>query len=155
MENIEQNVEKSVSFFKKIGNWYYSARVRKEKIDTLIKQYESLITKNQELKTQDTELMDQILNIMTSIQGIEKEMTRLDDINADIKDVKKGLQKSLLFTLRNLHEELVYKRKWATASEKKEFCETYKAYHKLGENGVADSYFKEVMALPERHPGDD
>lgn len=151
MEQVEK-VEKGLSLFKKIGNWYYGARIRKDRIDKLIDQYEELEAEKKDLQQQDVDLIKQMVDITATVQEIESKLSCLGSIDKNIEMVKKGLQKSLLFSLRGIHFELVYQRKWATAQEKKEFCETYKAYHALGENGVADKYFKEVMDLPERQP---
>ena len=147
--------EKIISTFKKIGNAYYESKQRKEKMDLLLKQYEELMQKHEQLEDQDIDFSRQILEVKNMNSQICEKLGALEDIKSDLTLVKGGLQKSLLFSLRELHHELVVRRKWCTPQEKIEFNETYSIYHALGENGVADNYYREVMALPEKKPGDE
>lgn len=148
-------VEKIISAFKKIGKVYYESKRRKEKMDLLLAQYEELIHNHEALEDQDRDFSRQITDVKDMNQQICEKLEALDDIKSDLTLVKGGLQKSLLFSLRELHNELAVRRKWCTPQEKIEFQETYSIYHALGENGVADNYYREVMALPEKKPGDE
>lgn len=143
---MEGKVEKSISLVKRFGNWYYSKRKRDEKIDKLLETNEANTKMNEEILTK-------YLATLNEFKKISKEIKKIDTFGNDLADIKKGLQKSLLYSIRETHAEYCYKRKWITAEEKKEFHETYKIYHSLGENGVADGYYDEVMALPEREIG--
>lgn len=143
---MEQKVEKSLSLIKRFGNWYYSKRKRDEKIDKLLESNEANTKMSQEI-------LMKYLATLNEFKEISKEIKKIDEFQKDLRSIKQGLQKSLLYSIRETHAEYCYRRKWVTAEEKKEFCETYKIYHSLGENGVANGYYDEVMALPEREIG--
>ena len=153
MGNLD-NVEKDVGLIQKFFDFLYNNRQRREKIDKLITQYEELQKENNGLHKQDLEFIQQLTSLTSSVQSVDGKLLKLDDIDKDLNTIKVGLQKSLLYTLRGIHYELV-SRGWCTAEEKIEFQEAYNAYHALGENGVADSYKKEVMNLPEKRIGDE
>lgn len=153
MGNLD-NAEKGVGYVQRFFDFLYNNRRRREKIDKLIAQYEKLQKENTGLHKQDLDFIQQLTSLTSSIQSIDVKLLKLDDINKDLNTIKIGLQKSLLYTLREIRYELVT-RGWCTAEEKLEFQEAYDAYHALGKNGVADSYKKEVMGLPERKIGDE
>lgn len=143
---MEQKVEKSLSLIKRFGNWYYSKRKRDEKIDKLLESNEANTKMSQEI-------LMKYLATLNEFKEVSKEIKKIDEFQKDLRSIKQGLQKSLLYSIRETHAEYCYRRKWVTAEEKKEFCETYKIYHSLGENGIANGYYDEVMALPEREIG--
>lgn len=153
MGNLD-NAEKGVGYIQKFFDFLYNNRRRREKIDKLITQYEELQKENKGLHKQDLEFIQQLTSLTSSVQNVDSKLLKLDDINKDLNTIKAGLQKTLLYTLRGIHYELV-SRGWCTAEEKMEFQEAYDAYHSLGENGIADSYKKEVMDLPEKRIGDE
>lgn len=152
--DVLDKAEKGTSHIKRIFNFFYMNRQRREKLDKLLEQFEILQEEKRELQAQDLDFIKQLTTITCAIQQIDAKLLKLDNINEDLDMIKDGLQKSLLHTLRELHYELV-SRNWCTAEEKKEFQETYDAYHALGKNGVADSYKADVLALPEKRIGDD
>ena len=133
MGNLD-NVEKDVGYIQKFFDFLYNNRRRREKIDKLF--------------------IQQLTSLTSSVQRVDGKLLKLDDIDKYLNTIKIGLQKSLLYTLRGIHYELVT-RGWCTTEEKIEFQEAYNAYHALGENGVADNYKKEVMNLPEKRIGDE
>lgn len=58
-----------------------------------------------------------------------------------------GIQALLMIQLEDKHDFYI-ERGWASFREKNIYDKLYKSYHNLGENGVMDAAYREVMNLP-------
>ncbi len=69
----------------------------------------------------------------------------------EIKSLKLGIQ--ALLRDRLLESYKVYKKRgWISIQDKENFNNMYSQYHSLGQNGVMDGVYKEVMDLPTDPP---
>ncbi len=70
---------------------------------------------------------------------------------SEIKSLKLGIQ--ALLRDRLLESYKIYrKRGWISIQDKENFNNMYCQYHSLGQNGVMDGVYKEVMDLPTDPP---
>lgn len=65
----------------------------------------------------------------------------------DHENLKYGVQ--ALLRDRLMHEYVTYKKKgWIDVASKENYDNMYKRYHNLGQNGVMDGMYAEIMDLP-------
>ena len=95
------------------------------------------------IKKEKQEEMREVLK-----QELEPVKDELKDVKEDLGLVKDGLQKDLYIDLKNIYEKL-QKKGFATIEEKRDYDALYLAYHRLGQNGVADGMHDKVMHMKE------
>ena len=76
---------------------------------------------------------------------------RLDNLTKDLVVIKDGLQKDMYIDLFHLGEEFK-DAGWCSRAEKTDFDKIYWSYHNLGQNGMADALYNQVMQLPDEKP---
>lgn len=62
--------------------------------------------------------------------------------------MRKGLQAMLRQKQLEMHHKYVIIQKWIPVEYKASYDNMYQCYHALGNNGVMDDCYKDVMALP-------
>lgn len=86
---------------------------------------------------------------------VERARRKAEQRNASKEDaelLKKALQALLRSQLYEIYDQWKPKG-WAPKDVKENFENLYQNYHALGQNGVMDTIYRELMGLPSLKPG--
>ena len=129
------------------GDSYYNHRKRDEQIEYIVKSY----TKNEDttIELLSNRVDSNRLSRLEAMDSLKKEFVEeMKKTNSSLDLLKYGVQQELRASLISRRDALV-RQKWASYTDKRDYQKMYKAYEGLGENGIAEEHYNEVIALPE------
>lgn len=143
------------------GDSYYNHRKRDEQIEYIVESY----TKNEDtlkVLVENIDRLDKTIELLSNrvdanrlsrleaMDSLKKEFVEeMKKTNSALDLLKYGVQQELRASLISRRDALV-RQKWASYADKRDYQKMYKAYEGLGENGIAEEHYNEVIALPEQ-----
>lgn len=113
------------------------------------KELEEQLRKEKDERLEELECANELEELrLMIVEIIEKAM---EPIKSDLKIIKKGTQASLRHDLSQMADEWL-KKGYCPRNVKTDFEQLYTQYHLLGQNGVMDSTFKNILELPDIKP---